>query len=150
MLGVETEASGPDNAGKNVRQGVRRGMERAADAGFAVAWDEAPSGATNTLKHSGKEPAWMGDTLLWGFTADHARYVEEGTAPHWIPVSAMPELKLWARRVLGDEGAAWAVRRGIAREGTKAQPFVEKGLEEQQLVLKDAGIADQVDNEFRR
>lgn len=150
MLGVNVDATGPDSPGENVRQGVRRGMERAADAGFAAAWDEAPSGATNTLKHSGKEPTWRGNTLIWGFTADHARYVEDGTAPHWIPVDAMPELKRWARRVLGDESAAWAVRQTIAREGTEAQEFVADGITEQRRVLQQEGIADQVSNEFQR
>jgi len=148
MIGTSVSSDGPSDAGEKVSRGVRRSMEEAADAGFDVAWDEAPSGGTNTLKHSGVQPTWQGNELVWGFTADHARYVEEGTSPHWIPVNAMPELKVWARRVLGDEGAAWAVRQKIAREGTDAQRFLAAGVAEQRRVLKQQGIADKVSDEF--
>jgi hypothetical protein len=148
MIGTDVSADAPGDAGEKVKRGVRSGMEEAADAGFAVSFDEAPPGATNTLKHSGVQPTWEGNTLVWGFTADHARFVEEGTSPHWIPVDAMDEVEVWARRVLGNEGAAWAVRQTIAEQGTQAQEFVAKGIAEQQRVLEQRGIADKVGNEF--
>lgn len=47
-------------------------------------------------------------------------YVEFGTRPHWAPIEP---LKDWARRVLGDEDAAYPVQKKIAKKGTPFQPF---------------------------
>jgi hypothetical protein len=47
---------------------------------------------------------------------EYVWYVEEGTRPHWPPIAP---LKIWALRKLGDEGAAYAVQRKIAKRGTK-------------------------------
>lgn len=57
-------------------------------------------------------------TVFTGAQASYAPYVEEGTAPHWAPIGP---LKLWARRVLGNERAAYAVQRAIARRGTRGR-----------------------------
>ena len=49
------------------------------------------------------------------------RFTEWGSNPH--PVS--PEhLKDWARRVLGDEQAAYAVANKIKKHGTRPSPFI--------------------------
>lgn len=78
-------------------------------------------------------------TLGVGSQAPYAPYVEYGTAPHWVPIAP---LKGWARRVLGDERAAYAVQRAIARRGTKAHPFLQPafdaGLPRAQDVLQAA------------
>ena len=57
-------------------------------------------------------------TVFTGAQAPYAPYVEEGTAPHWAPIGP---LLLWARRVLGNERAAYAVQRAIARRGTRGR-----------------------------
>jgi hypothetical protein len=57
-------------------------------------------------------------TVFTGAQVPYARYVEEGTAPHWAPIGP---LLLWARRVLGDERAAYRVQRAIARRGTRGR-----------------------------
>ena len=57
-------------------------------------------------------------TVFTGAQAPYARAVEEGTAPHWAPTQP---LLLWARRVLGNERAAYAVQRAIARRGTRGR-----------------------------
>lgn len=51
----------------------------------------------------------------------YAAPVEFGSRPHMPPVDA---LKLWAKRVLGDERLAWPVALGIAEHGTRPQPFL--------------------------
>ncbi len=51
----------------------------------------------------------------------YAPPVESGSKPHMPPVDA---LKLWAKRVLGDESLAWPVALGIAKRGTPPQPFL--------------------------
>lgn len=56
--------------------------------------------------------------VFTGRQAPYAVFVEEGTKPHWVPIAP---LKLWARRVLGDERAAYRVQWAISRRGTKAR-----------------------------
>lgn len=51
----------------------------------------------------------------------YALFVEKGTAPHWPPVGALAG---WASRKGIPE---FLVARKIARQGTKPQPFMEKG-----------------------
>ncbi len=53
--------------------------------------------------------------------------VELGTKPHWAPIGP---LKLWALRVLGDEGLAYAVRWKIKRKGTKGAHMFKKAFEQ--------------------
>ena len=51
--------------------------------------------------------------------------IEFGTNPHYVNPE---ELKDWAKRKLGDEELAYAVSRGIARKGTRPQPFVRTAV----------------------
>ena len=53
----------------------------------------------------------------------YARPVEEGSRPHWAPIGP---LKLWAKRKLGNEGAAYAVQAVIAKRGTKGHHMFGK------------------------
>jgi len=53
--------------------------------------------------------------------------VEFGTDPHVVKAA---ELKGWARRVLGDEGAASEVAKKIAKKGTEASPFFRPSLDQ--------------------
>lgn len=70
----------------------------------------------------------------------YVRFVELGTRPHWPPIRP---LKLWAKRVLGDEGAAWAIQRKIARRGTRRQEVFAKALRRNRgrinMILQAAG-----------
>lgn len=59
-----------------------------------------------------------------GTTKKYAVYVHEGTKPHYPPISALTG---WARR----HGVSpYVVARGIAKKGTKANPFMRDALEE--------------------
>lgn len=51
--------------------------------------------------------------------------LEHGSRPHVPPIAP---LKLWAKRILGDESAAWAVRALIAKRGTRARKMFETGF----------------------
>ena len=53
----------------------------------------------------------------------YAQFVDEGTSPHFPPIAP---LKRWARRVLGDESAAFAVQQKIGVSGTDPQKFSER------------------------
>ena len=56
---------------------------------------------------------------------DYIVPLEKGSRPHWAPIGP---LKLWARRVLGNEGLAYAVRAAIAKRGTKGKFMFRDGF----------------------
>lgn len=60
-------------------------------------------------------------------TSEYVWYVEEGTDPHWAPIGP---LKLWAIRKLGDERAAYAVQRAIAKRGTEGAHMFRRAWEQ--------------------
>ena len=76
----------------------------------------------STLKASIKlTPETPGsDTYVLSDGVEYGISIEFGTSPHFVPIAPLLE---WSRRKLGDEGAAYAVRAKIAKEGTSAQPF---------------------------
>ena len=51
----------------------------------------------------------------------YAAAVEYGSKAHTPPIEP---LKAWSKRVLGDEGAAYAIQETISKRGTSAQPFM--------------------------
>lgn len=53
--------------------------------------------------------------------APYSAVMEYGSRPFYAPIEP---LKDWARRKLGDESAAYAVRAKIAKEGITASPFM--------------------------
>jgi len=59
--------------------------------------------------------------------APYSAAMEFGTRPFYAPIEP---LKGWARRKLGDESAAYAVRAKIAKEGITAQPFMRPAFYE--------------------
>ena len=72
-----------------------------------------------------------GETLVEirvGTNRDGAAAQEFGTDPgHFPPPSALRD---WARRVLGDEGAAYPVARSIAETGLDEQPYLRPAFRE--------------------
>ena len=87
---------------------------------------EAPTGATGDLQRSF---AILGeqDGVVWvGSRLPYAGHVQYGTAPHTPPLEP---LKVWARRKLGDESAAGAVWQTIREEGTDADPYVDRAID---------------------
>ncbi len=64
--------------------------------------------------------------LVAGVT--YAEDVEFGTKPH--TVKDIESLKGWARRVLGDENAAYPVQKKIAKKGIEATPYFRPSLYE--------------------
>lgn len=65
--------------------------------------------------------------IVVGSDADQAAPMEFGTVPFFPPVS---ELRGWARRVLGDEDAAFGVALKISQEGIDEQPYLVPALRE--------------------
>lgn len=96
-----------------------------------------PEGATHLLRQSitfDITGARTNELLGKVFTnIIYGEPVEEGTKPHWAPIAP---LKLWARRKLGDERIAYAIRWKIKRLGTKGAHMFKKGLERSRPYIK--------------
>lgn len=111
-----------------INQRARRIVTRLCQIGETVAKTHAPVD-TNSLRDSIGYEVDAGSDLISGSVgsnAEHAEPVEYGTEPHFVPIDA---LKPWAARVLGDESKAIFVARAIAKNGTKAQPFLTPAFE---------------------
>lgn len=145
MLRVDVSTDMARGLARDMQTGVRRFMRDAADHGFMVSQDLVPVGATSGLKMSGAEPGWIGDSIVWGYTAPYGPDVEEGQPPH--RVEDMDALQLWARRVLGNEAAAGPVAEHIEEEGTDPQPFVQPGAEAQEEWMRQHRITSYVEDE---
>lgn len=61
-----------------------------------------------------------------GSNLDQAAPMEFGTDPFFPPPS---ELRGWARRVLGDEDAAYPVARAISESGIEEQPYLRPAFD---------------------
>lgn len=146
MINARVRVSRTKDVGGKTRRGVRTGLHRAASKGFTVSQEEV-SRVSGFLGQSGFPPQWRGDTLEWGYEAEYARFVEEGTAPHWPPIEP---LKYWAQKVFGDEDAAYAVQATIAKHGTQPHPYVEPGFQAMVDELNKRGLAQHVDAELSR
>jgi len=88
---------------------------------------EAPVGATGDLQKSFAILGEQDGVVYVGSRLPYADDVQYGTAPHIV--EDFEALKVWARRKLGDEAAAGPVFRKIAEEGTNANPYVDRAIE---------------------
>jgi len=87
---------------------------------------EAPTGATGDLVRSIQILRQDDGEIILGTRIDYADDVLEGTEPH---IADFEQIQVWARRKLGYEDAAGAVWRKIAQEGTDANPYVDRAME---------------------
>jgi len=65
------------------------------------------------------------DNAVVGTNVEHAPYIEFGTRPHRAPFKAISD---WVDRKGIDPKAAWPIWKKIAKEGTKAKPFLLPAL----------------------
>lgn len=70
-------------------------------------------------------PGYKSYILADGVT--YGIHIEFGTSPHYVSAK---HLKGWARRVLGDENAAYAVAKKISKQGMEAKPFFRPALDQ--------------------
>lgn len=122
---------------KKVMDSLEDELLDAADKGFGKSQELVAENSSDTgmLLRSGQPPFVEsgGGSILWGYNSPYAVFVERGTAPHWAPIEP---LKDWARRVLGDEEAAYGVQKKIAEKGTEPAPFVGPGVDEMRKELR--------------
>lgn len=100
---------------------------------YIIAKDIVSEG--DLLKSITHEVQRLTDKLLGsvGSNVPHARFVHEGTRPHWPPVRAIED---WVRTQQGRgkigpgdvRSIAFLVSRAISRRGTKGRPFLAVAL----------------------
>lgn len=146
-----------DVSAEDVYQAHRKRVKDAADLGFAVSQEEVPH-ERGTLKQSGFAPEWRGETMVFGYTADHAEPMEKGTKPYTPPLE--PLLR-WADRVFSTNRTAdevladldengWhpgifahpgaAVWSKIRSRGINAQPYLKPASKRMDGYLKSHGL----------
>ena len=87
---------------------------------------EAPTGATADLQRSFQIFRRSSNEIVLGSRLAYAEAVQTGTPPHIPPFEP---IQIWARRKLNDESAAGAVWRSIAQNGTRANPYLDRAME---------------------
>jgi hypothetical protein len=128
-LDISVDVPTSKDAGGAIDTGVRKWLEDGASVGFAQSQELVPQDR-GTLLQSGFPPEWTTDgAIRWGYRANHAMPIEEGTAPFYPPLEPLLE---WSKRVSGDTGLGYYVARvKIPEEGIDAQPYAEPGAEKQ-------------------
>ena len=115
-----------------LRQGLAQGVHEVVEDIAAQAARSAPVN-TGILRSAIGSRVSVGTgvqvrgQVYVGSQAPYAQAVEEGARPHWAPIGP---LKAWARRKLGNERLAYAVRWAIARRGTRPRHFLRKAVDQ--------------------
>lgn len=115
---------------KAVQEGMKKVLFKAMTKMEALAKERVPVDTGNLKNRIHLTPIEFGAeeyTLSDG--VEYGVFVEFGTNPHFVPIAT---LKGWAKRVLGNEQLAYAVRWAISKRGTQAQPFFRPALHEVQ------------------
>jgi len=144
MLGTKTRIKTNRDAAGAVKSGTDSYLMDMSTVGFnrsqEIIADEASD--TGQLLRSGIPPERLDDgSVVWGYQAPYAEPVDEGQEPHWPPIEP---IKGWARRVLGDESAAWAVAAKIAEEGTEPIDFTGRSVQKMNDWARSRDLADYV------
>lgn len=141
MISVQTRVRKQTDAAKAVQEGVDDALMDAVTAGSNRMQEIVAAEATDTgqLLRSHILPERLSDgSIVTGFAAEYAKWVDRGTRPHWMPIQP---LLGWARRTLGDEDAAYAVQRKIADEGTDPVHFMREGVQTIKARLQVRGLS---------
>ena len=95
---------------------------------------EAPFGVSGMLRDNWRITTGRFEGALVSLTP-YASYVHDGTAPHMPPVK---ELEAWAKK----KGISpWAVAMSIKKKGTKANPFLQRSVDE---------VKDGIESDFEK
>ncbi len=137
MLNAEVDYQ-IDVSASDVLEAHRNRLKQAGELGFAVSQEEVPMDE-GTLKESGFPPEWRGDTLVFGYTADHAEDMEYGTPPGDTP--PVEPLMRWGERIgAGARFGAWVALVKIPDEGIDAQPYLKPAAERMRPWLDNHGL----------
>jgi hypothetical protein len=143
-LGFDIDVETSLDAAGAIRDAQRQRIEDAMDKGFAVSQEHVPEDR-GTLRQSGFAPTWDGDSIRYGYQANHAAPMEFGTQPYYPPIKPLVE---WAKRVAGDPGLGYAVQQKIAEEGIDAQPYMQPSTEAVRNWLQTHEFSEYLDREL--
>jgi hypothetical protein len=145
VISIETDIETNKDASGAVYRAQRKRMKDGAQYGLNHAVEKAPEDR-GTLTQDLIDPEWRGDTLIWGFGANHAKPVNFGTEAYYPPVKPLLE---WSERVTGDTGLGWYVAKvKIPTEGIEGQHFAEEGRQKQIQWYKSNPLSDYLDREL--
>ena len=90
----------------------------------------SPVGATGDLRNSWQIFQQQPGRISLGSRLEYSQHVWKGTGPIDNPPPPFQPFRLYARRKLGDEGAAGAVHTKIRQEGLDENPYVDDAIAE--------------------
>jgi hypothetical protein len=134
-------------ASQAVERGVRKWMKDGATAGFNFSQEVVPQDR-GTLLQSGVPPQFQADgSIVWGYNAEYAPYMEFGTEPgHTPPVQPLVE---WAERVADDPGLGYYVAtEKIPSEGVSEQPYARPGAEQQKRWYQSHSASSYIEDQL--
>lgn len=117
-----------------VKRNINKAIKNSVLIVQLAAKQNAPVGATKNLRRSiithVDEQAMFGVVGLDAPGRQYGIFVEKGTKPHWVPIEA---LKRWAaQRGLNP----YAVQAGIAKKGTRPQPFMHPAYDNNKKFIR--------------
>lgn len=146
MLSMSVRVQRNRDASGVVNSAVDAYLMDAATAGSNAMQEVVAAEATDTgqLLRSHVLPTRQSDgSVITGFSADYAKWVDRGSAPHWMPIGP---LLGWARRTLGDESAAYAVQHKIAEQGTEGINFMQRSHDAIKAWTTSHSLSDYVED----
>lgn len=146
VLNVSVDRTLDRKVSGKVKQAQKKRLSDAMDKGFAVSQEKVPVDR-GTLQQSGYTPTWTDDNRIeWGYRANHALPIEEGTQPYFPPLEPLLE---WSKRVSGGLGLGFYVaRHKIPNEGIEAQPYAQPGADATKRYLDNNSFGDYLDREL--
>lgn len=139
MLGAEVDLT-VDVSTADVLEAHEDRLRKAGELGFAVSQEEVPVDR-GTLKASGFGPEKRdrGETMVIGYSADHAAAMEFGTDPGEYP--PIEPLERWGERIgKGADFGRWVATVKIPEEGITPQPYLQPAAERMSAWLNNHGL----------
>lgn len=129
MLKFNINLKGLDKGEKVTKDKSKRVLMKAMFKMEEIAIQNAPVDRGFLKQNITLFPQILAEKYVLTSRAPYSAAMEYGTKPFYAPIDP---LEGWAKRVLGDESAAYAIRAKIAKVGIRAQPFMRPALHQVQ------------------
>ena len=127
MLKFKLRLKGLDKGKRTTKELLMKVLFRSMLKMEEIAQFRAPVDIGTLRQQINVEPLNLSTKYKLTAGASYSAAVEFGSRPHFVPIKPLLE---WARRRLGDENIAYAIRAKIAKEGMNARPFMRPALHE--------------------
>jgi hypothetical protein len=112
MFSFKLNIKGLDKGKELTKTAYKRILMKSMFKMEELAIDKAPVDTSNLKQKIGVLPQVLNDEYVLTSAASYSEAMEYGTRPFFAPIAP---LKDWARRKLGDENIAYAIRNKIAK-----------------------------------